>query len=141
MSTIIKASDHSLDVQRVVFNLDDMTARADRHIERLRGEAAAVVAKAQTEADAIRRRAEEEGRKQGLQAVRQMVDKQLGEQLATLMPALKKVITDLDDARHAWLGHWEKSVVHLAAEIAKRIVRRELAGDPEITLALVREGP
>jgi flagellar assembly protein FliH len=139
MSTIIKAGDNGLAVQQVAFNFDDMTDRANRYLDRVRKEAAALVAKAQQEADAARRRAEEEGRKQGLEAVRQMVDKRLSEQLATLMPALEKVVRDVQDARHGWLTYWEKSAVHVSAEIARRLIRRELSRHPEITLSLVRE--
>lgn len=139
MSTIIKAGDSGLAVQQVAFNFDDMSDRANRYLERVRKEAAGLVAKAQKEADAVRRGAEEEGRRQGLEAVQQMVDKRLGEQLATLGPALEKVVRDIQDARHAWLTYWEKSAVHLSAEIAKRLIRRELSRQPEITLSLVRE--
>jgi len=139
MSTIIKASDHNLAVQQVAFNFDDMTDRANQYLDRVRGEAAALVAKAKKEADAIRRKAEKEGRQQGMTAIQEMVDKRLAEQLSTLLPALKQVVGDIHDAKHAWLTHWEKSAVHVAGEIAKRLVRRELSQHPAITLTLVRE--
>lgn len=139
MSTIIKAGDNGLAVQQVAFNFDDMNDRANRYLDRVRKEAAALVAKAQREADAVRHKAEEEGRKQGLETVQQMVDKRLAEQLATLMPALDQVLRDVQEARHAWLTHWEKSAVHVSAEIARRLIRRELSRQPEIPLALVRE--
>jgi len=139
MSTIIKAADRNLAVQQVAFNFDDMTDRANQYLDRVRGEAAALVAKARDEADEVRRQAREEGRQQGLEAVQEMVDKRLAGQLATLMPALKQAVRDVHDAKHAWLTHWEKSAVHVAAQIAKRLIRRELAEHPEITLTLVRE--
>lgn len=139
MSTIIKAGDKNLAVQHVAFNFDDMTDRANQYLDRVRGEAAALIAEAKKEADAVRRQAEEQGRKQGMDAIQQMVDQRLAEQLATLLPALEKTVHDVQEAKHAWLTYWEKSAVHVAAEIAKRLVRRELSQNPEITLALVRE--
>jgi flagellar assembly protein FliH len=49
------------------------------------------------------------------------------------------VIQDVQHAKQAWLAHWEKSGVHVAAAIAQRLIRRELAQKPEITLTLIRE--
>ena len=48
-------------------------------------------------------------------------------------------VRDVRDAKHDWLTHWEKSAVHVAAEIAGRLIRGELARQPEIPLKLVRE--
>ncbi len=48
-------------------------------------------------------------------------------------------MTEIRHAKQAWLTRWETGAVHVAAAIAKRLVRRELARNPEITLALVRE--
>lgn len=139
MSTVIKAADRNLAVQGVAFNFDDMAENARGYLDRVRREAGELVAKAKQEADQVRRRAEQAGRREGLAAVQQMVDKRLAEQLATLKPALEHAVRDIQDAKHAWLTHWEKSVVHVAAQIAQRLVRRELSRQPEITLTLVRE--
>jgi flagellar assembly protein FliH len=37
------------------------------------------------------------------------------------------------------MSHWESGTISLAAAIAKRLIRRELSQQPEITLSLVRE--
>jgi flagellar assembly protein FliH len=50
-----------------------------------------------------------------------------------------ETVRALQNTKQAWLNQWEKNVVHLAAGIASRVIRRELAGQPEITLDLVRE--
>lgn len=139
MPTIIKAADHNAAVQRVAFNFDDMAEQAGRYLEKVRAEAARIVAKAEKDAQEVRRRAEADGRRAGQQAVEATVREQLGAQLATLLPALQQAVQDVRHAKQAWLAHWEKSAVHVAAKIAGRLVRRELSGSPEITLALVRE--
>jgi len=59
--------------------------------------------------------------------------------LATVLPALRHVVQDVQHAKQAWLTHWEASAVHVAAAIAERLIRRELPRQPEITLTLVRE--
>lgn len=139
MSTIIRANDKNRGVCGVPFNFDDMTDKAHRYLDQIRAEAGRILADAKQEADAIRRQAEAEGRRAGQEAFEQTVQKQLAGQLATLMPALKQTIRDIQHAKQAWLAHWERSAVHVAAAIARRIVRRELSRTPEITLTLVRE--
>jgi len=147
MSGIIKADDNNRAIQCVAFNLDDMAVRAEQYVnqclERLRSEATKIVGKAQQEAAAIRKQAETEGHKSGQAAghaeIEQIVQKQLGQQLATLFPALRQAVTDIQHAKQAWLTHWEKSAIHLAAAIAARVIRKELTHQPEIPLALVHE--
>ncbi len=135
MSTIIRATDRNRSTQTVAFNFDDMAARADQYLGKVRGEVKGIVAQAQQEAAAIRQRAEQEGRQAGMQAVEQSVR----EQLATALPALKQVIEDLGHAKQEWLRNWETSAVHVASAIAARLIRQELASQPEIALRLVRE--
>ena len=112
-----------------------MAARADQYLGGIRAQAARIVVKAQQEAEAIRKSAEIQGRQAAIDAVEEMVRKQL----TTVIPALKQAVQNIKDARHAWLSHWEAGTVHLAAAIAKRLIRRELHEQPEISLTLVRE--
>ncbi|MGD0382994.1 MAG: FliH/SctL family protein [Thermoguttaceae bacterium] len=135
MSTIIRASDHNGTTHYAAFNFEDMAAQADRYLGKIRSEAARIVVKAQQEAESIRKSAEIQGRQAAIEAVEEMVRKQL----TTVIPALKQAVQNIEDARHAWLSHWEAGTVHLAAAIAKRLIRRELHEQPEIPLALVRE--
>ncbi len=139
MPTVIKANDSLRNVQATAFNFDDMAAKAGQYLEKVRAEAAKIVADAQQEAAAVRQRAETEGRQAGQKAVEQMVEKQLAQQLATLLPALRKTVEEVQHAKQAWLKRWETSAVHLAAAIAARLVRREQIEHPEIAVALVRE--
>ena len=139
MSTIIKATDLGHDVQGVAFNFDDMTDKAQQYLKSVRAEAARIVDQARKEAEQVRQQAQVEGRRAGQAEIERFVEKQLGQQLATLLPALGQVIAEIGHAKQAWLAHWEKSGVHLAAAIAERLIRRELAQRPEIPLALVRE--
>ena len=132
MATVIKATDRNAGIHGVAYNLTDMANEADRRLGRYRDEALSIIAKAKEEAALIRQQAREEGR----QTVADEVRKQL---LATLVPALRQAVQDIQDAKQAWLSHWEKSGVHLAAAIAERLIRRELPDRPELTLTLVRE--
>jgi len=135
MSTIIRATDRNRGTHGVAFNFDDMAARADRYLERVRAEAAEIVARARREADAVRQRAEAEGRRAAMEEVEEIVRKQL----ATVLPALGQAVEDIQHAKQAWITRWEAGAVHVAAAIAQRVIRRELTGQPEITLNLLRE--
>ncbi len=139
MPTIIKAADRNAAIHGVAFNFDDMAAKASQYVDKVRAEAAQIVAKAEKDAAEIRRRAEAEGRRAGQQAIERTVEQKLASQLATLLPALQQAVQDVRHAKQAWLAHWEKTAIHVAGAIAERLVRREIAAKPEITLTLVRE--
>jgi len=139
MASVIKTNDQNRGIQSVAFNFDDMAVKAGQYLEKVRAEAAQIVVKARQEAVAVRQQAEAEGRRSAQQAVEQFVQKQLAQQLATLLPALHKAVEDIRHAKQAWLCHWEKSGVHLAAAIAARVIRRELASQPDVPVRLVRE--
>jgi flagellar biosynthesis/type III secretory pathway protein FliH len=139
LSTIIKAADGLQSAQGVPFNFDDLAGQARHYLEKVRKEALQIVAKAQQDAQSLRRKAEVEGRREGQAAIEQLIRKQLAEQLTTLMPALGKAVEEIRNARQSWLIHWERSAVHLAAAIGSRLARRELSQHPEIPLTLVRE--
>ncbi len=147
MPAIIKATDRGRGIQPVAFNFDDIAGKADEYLGKVRIEAAAIVTKAQEESAEIRRQANqtahtagyEAGQKQGREEIEKIIDERLGSQLATLLPALQGVIREIHDARQSWLSQWEKSAVHIAAAIAKRIIRKELSQTPEISLTIIRE--
>jgi flagellar assembly protein FliH len=123
----------------VAFNFDDMTAKAEQYLGQVRAEAEQIVQQARAEAAGIRGQAELKGRRAGQEQIEQTVEKQLATRLATLLPALQNVIQDIGHAKQAWLAHWEKSGIHVAAAIAQRLVRRELSQTPQITLTWIRE--
>ena len=135
MSTIIRATDRNRGTHGEVFNFADMAAGASRYLEKARAEAAKIIADARQEGDALRERARQEGRQAGREEIEQMVR----QQLATVLPALGQTVEEIGHAKQTWLAHWEASAVHVAAAIARRLVRRELERDPEIALELIRE--
>ena len=142
MASVIKAAEGCSDVpgiQGVAFNFDDMTTQANRYLDKVRAEATQIVARAQKDAKSARVQAEAEGRRAGQAAVEQTIKQQLAQQMTTLLPALQQAVQDIRNAKQAWLTHWEKAAVHVAAVIARRVIRRELSRQPEISLALVRE--
>ena len=135
MPTLIRATDQNLATAAVAFNFDDMTGQAKNCLDQIRADAAKIVVKAQQEAAAVRTQAQAQGRQAAMAEVDQMIQRQL----ATVIPALRQAILDIHQAKQAWLAQWETAGIHLAAEIAKRLIRRELSRQPEIPLTLIRE--
>jgi flagellar assembly protein FliH len=136
---VIKTNQPQRGIRSAAFNFEDMGQQAQAYLERVRVQAQEIVAEAQRQAGSICKQAEEQGRAEGRRAIDQLVEQQVGRQMETLLPALREAITGLQQARQAWLVHWEQRAVHLAAAMAARVVRRELRQAPEITVDLVRE--
>jgi flagellar assembly protein FliH len=135
MPTILRATDNNMATASVAFNFDDMADQAKNYLDQVRIEAGKIVVKAQQEAAAVRARAQTEGR----QAAMDEVDRMIQKQLATVIPALRQAILDIHQAKQSWLAQWEAAGIHLAAEIAKRLIRGELTRQPQIPLTLIRE--
>jgi flagellar assembly protein FliH len=139
MPTIIKSGGALRSPQQVAFNLEDMTQQAQKYLDKVRSQATQIIAEAQKQADAIRRQAEEDGRQAAMRAAEKVLDEKVGQRMQTLLPALQAVVTDIADAKQAWLGQWERGTVRLAAAIAGKVIRGHVDNLPEVTLTLVRE--
>ncbi|NMC20208.1 MAG: hypothetical protein GYA33_07275 [Thermogutta sp.] len=139
MGTVIKSGDSSAAREGVPFNFEDLTVRAERYLEGIRGEAAKIIASAHKEAVAVRKRAEEEGRLAARQESAKIAAADLERRLATLLPALREAVKQIEEAKQSFLSQWEKGAVRLAGAIAAKLVRREVERDPQVAWPLVRE--
>ena len=139
MATVIKSTFGTRNALPIAFEFEDIARQADRYVDEVQAKATGIMAQAQQQAEAFRRRAEEEGRQAAMLAVEQLLDQKVSQKMESVLPALASVVAQLADARQDWLRHWERSAVSLAAKIAKRVIRRELSHAPEITADLVRE--
>jgi flagellar assembly protein FliH len=118
------------------FQFDDV---GQSYVQRVRGEAAKIIADARREAVQIKTKAAEDGRQAAMQAVEASLRTRLDQQLKNVLTALQQGATAIEQSRHAWQQHWESHAVELAAAIAARLCRRELSRQPEIALAWIRE--
>lgn len=125
--------------QPVSFSFTDMRGQANDYLGTVRGEAAKIVQQAHQQAEQIRRQAEIAGRKAAEAAAERLLDEKIGKRMQTLLPALEQIVREINDAKTALLTHWEQSAVSVSTAIAERIVRRELANEPRITLDLIAE--
>jgi flagellar assembly protein FliH len=125
--------------QPVAFSFADMRGQADNYLETVRGEAAKIVQQAHRDAEKIRRDAEVAGRKAAEAAVEKVLDEKVAKRMATLIPALEELVKQINDAKGELQNHWEQSALKVSTAIAARIIRRELANDPQITLDSIAE--
>jgi len=142
MATVIKSGERLVGRQAgklSSFNFDDMADRANDYLRDVRREAGRILEQARQEADLIRQRAREEGTQQAVEAATHQARADLGEQLQNALPAVQRLVDEMKQSRQEWIRQWENNVVHLAARIAARMMRREAVQHPEITLGLIRE--
>jgi flagellar assembly protein FliH len=139
MAGIIKATGRDAPPSRMPLKAFHFENVGQAYLDRVRAEAARLVAEARREAERIRAQAAEEGRKAALRAVEAAMRPQLEQQLASAAAAMKQAVQAILHARHAWQQHWQQHAVALALAIARRICRGELSRRPQIPLAWVRE--
>jgi flagellar biosynthesis/type III secretory pathway protein FliH len=142
MAGIIKAG--KLDraastLQSAAFNFEDMSDRANNYLAVVRQQAEQILQKAKADAGQIAAAAKREGQQAALHEARQSLSATLDQQLATLLPALQQAVQDIRHSKAMWLTQWESQTIILATAIAERVIRREVASTPEITVDLIRD--
>jgi len=126
-------------VQPVAFSFSDMRGQANDYLGTVRSEAAKIVQQAHQQAEQIRRQAEVAGRKAAEAAIERVLDERVGKRMETLLPALETLMAEMHNTKAKLLNRWEQSALKVATAIAQRIIRREVAQDPQITLDLIRD--
>jgi flagellar assembly protein FliH len=144
MATIIRKDGARLSptgraVEPVAFSFADMRGQADDYLETVRREAAKIVQQAHRQAEQIRRDAEVAGRQAAEAAAERILDEKVAKRMDSLIPALQQLTRQINDAKGELQNHWEQSAVKVATAIAERIIRREIASDPQITLDNIAE--
>ena len=139
MAGIIKASGREAAAPPSSVHAFQFNDVGQAYVGTVRSEAAKIIADARREAAQIKARAEAEGQEAAVQAAAATLRTRLDQQLASVLAAMQKAAEELAHARQGWQRHWEARAIGLAAAIAKRIVRRELAHSPNISLDWIRE--
>lgn len=99
-------------------------------LDQAMAEAKETIASAREEADALRRRAIDQGYQEGVDMAAQQYCQAI-DQLQGLMNALR-------DEREAFFASIEPQIVKLSVEIAEKIVRHELESQPEAVLEIIK---
>jgi flagellar assembly protein FliH len=148
---LIKARSPSGPGPSATFNFEDLRRQGDEYVAQARQQGERLLAQAAAEANEIRRQAHHEGlafgQREGLASAQHIVETQAAEiaavqvqeRLKSALPALEQAIHELQLERDRWLTTWEAAALQLAAAISEKIVRRELARQPELSVAMIRE--
>jgi flagellar assembly protein FliH len=139
MAGIIKAEGYVEPAAKSVlraFHFDDV---GRSYLDRVRAEAARIVAEARDQAAKIKTKATEEGRQAAIEAAQASLAKRLDQQLTSVLAALNQAAQSIAHSRQQWQQHWEKHTIELATAIAARVCRGELSRRPEIKLEWIRE--
>ena len=147
MSTIIKQSANATIGTAVPVNLGDIAVEAKGIVAQARRQAELIVQKAQAEADAIRQQSREAGRTegheaglgQGRDAGREEARKSFDQQFARVGRALAEGIEQLNERRGRMLAEARQDLVALALATASKIVRQQIAADPQVCQRTVAE--
>ncbi|MCI0492108.1 MAG: hypothetical protein L0Z07_04135 [Planctomycetes bacterium] len=123
----------------VEFSFADMGDQAHEYLDAVRQETAKIVQEAHRQAEHIRRQAEIAGRKAAEEAIERLLEEKVAKRMETLLPTLDQLVAQLNDAKGDLLREWERAAIHVSTAVAQRIIRRELARDPQITLNLIAE--
>jgi flagellar assembly protein FliH len=118
------------------YQFDDM---GQAYLDRVRSEAAEIIAEARAEAARLKVQAASDGKQAALQAVEASLRSRIEQQTQSVLQALGLAVQAIEQSKQAWQRHWEKHAVAVAMAIARRVVRRELAHAPEIAVEMVRE--
>jgi flagellar assembly protein FliH len=121
------------------FNFADIEDQADDYLKTVQREAAKIVQRAHQQAEQIRRQSEVAGRKAAEAAVERILDEKVARRMDTLLPALEQLTQQISDTRGELQSHWERTALQVATAIAQRIIRREIARQPEIAMEVIAE--
>lgn len=143
MSRVLKAEALRGLGSKIVFDFEDVQVKSDAQVAEARRRAVEIVADAEREAAAIRNRANDEGRRDGLADGLANADAEIearatarsnvlvAEETRNILPAVKAVADSLEVERDRWLAEWEDRAIDLVVAIAERVVRAEIAVRPD----------
>ena len=124
-------------------NLDDIETLAGRILGKARDEASKTLLRAQEEAETVRRRAFEtgkrngnaEGREQGMTAGHEealrAATEEFNRQQEHLVDAIGNALSEFEKQRTRLLSGARDDVIRLALKIARRVTKRSAAADPQ----------
>lgn len=128
----------------ILFNFDDLTQQATRYLNDIKQRGDALLEQAHACSADIREEARQAGYAEGCRQAAEAIEEQIEQRAREvaeqqLLTSLNKAVRQLAASRAAWLRSWETGAIRLAIAIAKRLVRRKVAEDREVTCELVAE--
>ena len=142
MASVIKAGHvipSGTPVQHIQYNLENMDQAASHYLDAVRKKAAEILQEAKSQAEKIRTQAAYEGRRDAEEKARTAALADVEARWKTLSPALKQAIDSAAELKTIWIRQWEKNILRLVGAVAERVIRREMASEPQISQQWIRE--
>ena len=135
----------------VSYNYEDLQQRCENYLAEVRQQTRQMIESAAVEAEQLRQKAIEEGRRAGFQQGLQQADEEIerrstlraekkaAEQLQTALPAIREAVDEFEKERDRWLSHWEESLIALSVAIAEKVLRHHLQLRPELATNMLAD--
>ncbi len=125
------------------FNVEDVQSRARKYLEQVQLEAEQILTKARSDAEQIRAEAEQQGLAEAQEKFAQQVEEEAqrlsDQRCRTAIATCETTVKELANETTNWLARWRNQTVELAAKIADKLVRRELASENELLRVWLEE--
>ncbi len=142
MASVIKAGrviPSGTAVQHTEFNLEDISQNATKYLDTVKQKAARIIKQAEEQSQLLLVQAAQKGIRAAEDAAKQAALVDMEERWRTLAPALQQAIDSTVQLRASWIRQWEDNVIRLVVAVSQRVIRRELAQQPEISKQWIRE--
>ena len=145
MASVLKSeSIGSGEISRpVAFNIVDVQSRARQYLIEVQAEAAQILSQARDESVRLKEEAKQQGlaeaQKNFEQSVEEAAQKRSDARCKTAIASCEATVAELTKETANWLALWRNQTVELAAKIAEKILRREMADENELLRVWMEE--
>jgi flagellar assembly protein FliH len=123
----------------VAFNVEDVQSKARDFLAEVQQQAATILNQARQDADKIRVQAKQEGLRDAQKQIEETANRLSDQRCRTAIAGCNQSVDQLNEATTQWLAQWRIQTVELAARIAEKLVRREMASNNELLRVWMEE--
>jgi flagellar assembly protein FliH len=138
--TLVRGSSKA---EPIAFNIEDVQARARDYLMEMQSQAAELIEQAKQQAVQLKNKAYQEG----VQAAQTDIQRRVEEAAAklsdqrckTAIEACEQTVKQISESTSEWLTQWRNQTVLVAARIAEKIVRAQIADNNELLRVWMEE--
>lgn len=147
---IIKADSMRQAGQKIVFDFQDFHQHCDSQLQKVQDHANQRISEAQERAISIEQQARSEGYQagyaEGLKRANEEIQKRvdalakhaIDEGLTHKLSIMDSLTEAIAEAKLKWMAHWERIAIEFSVLMAEKIIRSEIARQPEIPGEMIR---
>lgn len=123
----------------VAFNVEDVQSKARDFLTEVQQQAVTILDQARQEADKIRLQSKQDGMRDAQKQIDETANRLSDQRCRTAIAGCQHSVQQLNEATVQWLAQWRNQTVQLAARIAEKLVRREMASNNELLRVWMEE--